>query len=1490
MRVVVCTILCAYLLLLLVTNHSPIRSWLTRCIASGLSKTLHTEVTIGDVQVGLFNRVVISDLCIFDQQRKQMLEAKRATAKIEVRSIFRSQVSLRTISLLDANIRLYRNSPTAPDNFQFLLDAFSRKDKTKPSSLNLRINSLILRRVNVSYDHTYEPRTPERINLSHLDLHDINANISLKHLTPDSLNLRVRSFSFTEQSGLTLEKLSFKLKAGRCSAILKDLQLSMRGSHIEQGTLIATYDTRTNWSNLSTTLRLQGKIENASIASSDIRPFFTLPDKLNLKVCVNTSFFVTPTEIQFEGLHIYTQDRSLQLLSSLTFYRNAKSFRAVSADVRSLHIENKFLIKATEWFTSDSVTISYIRHLGEVKSRGNGTYRLNGSGNAHLSLATSVGKATIDGRWENNRLAGTFNLVQANPAALMGKKDLPQNADLRASLQASFGRKKIIAGSIKANLENLEWNDHTFTPIAITAGYSSTSCSLTLKSSDPIANFDLNGSATLLEKKLTALSFLLDVRQLQPAILGGASPFLKASYSGKLYADISSVSPTNPCGILQLSNFNLKGGPHGDYTIKSLSLNSASCDEGTLLNLVSDFAEAHVRAPLDLQCLKDGLAILSNRTLPGLLPIPKRVVAPKAYVDVWFKDPTIVERLAGTSVGLASPLHLHGSIDVGSGRSTLTASTDGITIGTQEINEFSLFASGEGSNYHALIKAEKKISGSPYHIEADLNTVDSSLVAALSWRGQTQRRREGRIETSTRFHPSQGNTIDFITHIRPTQFFLADSIWDVASGTLIHQGKSLAISDVSISHGTQSLTIDGRVSPNPADSIEARLHDIDVAYILGLINFDAVQFGGLASGRAVVSRANGQFGVHGLLSFPDFRFNGGPMGQSDIAIGFTAADKRITFDADMHLPQGKQHGTKVKGYVSLAEKGLDLSVLANGTNLQFLRRYMNGIFDNFDGEATGAVRIYGPFKKLNFQGNLTAEASARIIATGVDYKVSGGTVELVPGSFRFNNFMVSDGNGGTGRAYGELSHTHLKKLTYDFNVSAQHLLCYDKGQDSNLPFYSTTTGSGHVHLQGRPLFFQADISLRPESPTMLVYTLGNSESMSTENSMVRFHSYDQDAPMNTVAADTLIINDHETHAKTATAETSTTDIRINLNIDANPSAQVKIITDPRAGDNLSVYGEGTINASYHNKGAFEMFGTYRINRGVYRLSIQDVIRKDLAIQSGSSITFAGNPMQADLDLKAIYMVNGVSLSDLNYNAGFNQKSVRVDCILGIGGKTQKPQINFDLDLHNISEDEKQMVRSLIATDEDMNRQIIYLLGIGRFYTAATNGSNSAVTSQQQSTAAMRSFLSTTITGQLNSAISNILGNDSHWSFGTNVATGKYGWDDMEVDGLLQGRLFNDRLLINGNFGYRDRPTYTSNFVGDFDIQYLLTPRGSVSLRAYSETTDRYFTKNSLTTQGIGITLQRDFNRLRELFTIRRRRAMRTPQNLDKSVKDSSSEK
>ena len=109
-----------------------------------------------------------------------------------------------------------------------------------------------------------------------------------------------------------------------------------------------------------------------------------------------------------------------------------------------------------------------------------------------------------------------------------------------------------------------------------------------------------------------------------------------------------------------------------------------------------------------------------------------------------------------------------------------------------------------------------------------------------------------------------------------------------------------------------------------------------------------------------------------------------------------------------------------------------------------------------------------------------------------------------------------------------------------------------------------------------------------------------------------------------------------------------------------------------------------------------------------------------------------------------------------------------------------------------------------------------------------------------------------------------------------LSTGEKGWTDVEVEGMLSGQLLNNRLLVNGNFGYRDNPMAQTNFVGDFDVEWLLTPSGDIRLKAYNRTNDRYYTKTTLTTQGVGMAYKKDFDAWRDLLLwrshIRARRA------------------
>ena len=326
-----------------------------------------------------------------------------------------------------------------------------------------------------------------------------------------------------------------------------------------------------------------------------------------------------------------------------------------------------------------------------------------------------------------------------------------------------------------------------------------------------------------------------------------------------------------------------------------------------------------------------------------------------------------------------------------------------------------------------------------------------------------------------------------------------------------------------------------------------------------------------------------------------------------------------------------------------------------------------------------------------------------------------------------------------------------------------------------------------------------------------------------------------------------------------------TDIRLNFLINANPRATLKVIMDAATGDYIALNGDGVIRATYYNKGSFDMFGNYNVDHGIYKLTIQNVIKKDFQFTQGGSIVFGGDPYNAALNLQALYTVVGVPLSDLQLGKSFTSNNIRVNCLMNITGTPNQPRVDFALDMPTVGTDAKQMIFNVINSEEEMNQQVLYLLAVGRFYNQGTNNASTDGTEQQSQTSlAMQSLLSGTISQQLNNVLSSLVKN-RNWNFGANISTGDQGFYNAEYEGLLSGRLLNNRLLINGEFGYRDNPNATTSFIGDFDLQYLLRPSGNLAIKVYNQTNDRYFTRNSLNTQGVGIIWRKDFSGLRDLF-------------------------
>ena len=201
-----------------------------------------------------------------------MLNVRRLSARFELKPLLEGRIVIYSVQMIGFDIRLKKENPESVPNFQFVLDAFASKDTLKePTNLDLRINSVLINRGQVSYDVLSEPETPGKFNASHIGIKDLSASISLKALRNDTLNAIVRRLAFEELSGLRMKKLGLKLIADNNRLNLSHFNIQLPTSTLSIDSLVVTYDSLQNLPKLTDDVRFEGQLKG-NLALKDLAP------------------------------------------------------------------------------------------------------------------------------------------------------------------------------------------------------------------------------------------------------------------------------------------------------------------------------------------------------------------------------------------------------------------------------------------------------------------------------------------------------------------------------------------------------------------------------------------------------------------------------------------------------------------------------------------------------------------------------------------------------------------------------------------------------------------------------------------------------------------------------------------------------------------------------------------------------------------------------------------------------------------------------------------------------------------------------------------------------------------------------------------------------------------------------------------------------------------------------------------------------------------
>jgi len=707
--------------------------------------------------------------------------------------------------------------------------------------------------------------------------------------------------------------------------------------------------------------------------------------------------------------------------------------------------------------------------------------------------------------------------------------------------------------------------------------------------------------------------------------------------------------------------------------------------------------------------------------------------------------------------------------------------------------------------------------------------------------------------------------IDFLNDstrikILPTRIKILDKEWSVNQNNYsLLKGKEWSIHNLELIYEKEAIRLDGFISNDATKSLSLSFTDFN----LNILNsISKSRFGGIVVGKLEARDLYHDLYLQNNLNIRDLTVDDFLIGTVDGSNVWNRQEKR--FDINFTIDRLEKRTLTLQGYYDPQEKS-PLSVIATleKTNIKIIEPFLKGIFSQMDGTLSGLYKIEGTFVEpiINGEGNIE---DGQIM---VDYLKTlytfNGALNITPNKIIFENFTLYDALRNKGDLDGYLTHRNFSKFRINLDASFTTFQILNTTDKDNSLFYGQAYSTGNLNMFGPLSNMKISATARTSKNTRIFIPISGGGSVE-KSEFITFVNF-KDSTQNKI---------NRIKKKQADEPSG---ITMDLNLDITPDAYTEIIFDIKAGDIIRGYGYGDIKLQLDTKGEFNMFGLFEFERGNYNFTLYDIINKEFNITKGSRISWYGDPYAGQLNLTATYR-QLASLAPILTNqvseAALSSPQIRrkypVEVLLKLDGPMLSPQIAFDItakDLPDniIVEGEPSPVRLNFAFDafkarldeQELKRQVFSLIILRRLSPPDAFSTS----------------------GSLYNSVSELLSNQlSYWltqvdqNLEINIDLGAL---DQEAFNTFQLRLsysfLNGRLRVtrDGTFSNQYNQSEVASMLGDWTVDYLLTPDGKFKVKMYSRSnlntvTNTLGTQSAITT-GISLLHTQSFNQFKDLL-------------------------
>ncbi len=1435
-------ILVLILSLILLFQTSYIQTKISNYITKELSEKFNSEITINSVKISLFKGFVFNNIYIKDQQQDTLIYIDNLSIIPNGLQININNISLKEIRINEFYINLYKIGKDTL-NIQYLLDALNNKKTDSLESFSLKSQHIFVANSRFRFIIS-DTLTKRKLNFKNLYVDSIN--ISLKDFIVKNENYisEIKNISFKEKSGFNIKKLSSKeLEISTTKLRLKHFNIETPISHLEFDSLKFNYPSNYDFSNFKSNLKSNISIKKKSYFSSGDIYFFIQDTTVyaNKKANISGNIVGSYNNLNIDNLNISAKNifklklqakiKNLQYLENPEFFVKVEDFNVNVDNLQELpFIKNSDIINKIPKWAQKSINYNGISQ-GKFSHFTTKGFLFGDFGEVSLSANT---KKDSTG---NYNVKGDISATQLQISDIFNNKDI-ETISFNQNFNLHFLKNKKYRIETSGLISDFTYKKHLY------------------------QNIDFY--AEINDKVIDSINVLINQPMISARVIGMVD-FSKKTPNIKLFvnvanADISALNLINfkntISGVNFIADANFKGSNLNDFkgfvklvgplkykkdtssfVINKFSLKSSEKNNKKTLSLLSDIVDAKIITSENPNETIKRFKSLSNNLLQSektnISKLDTTVNCGPIGFEANVKQADFLMSFFKPEYHISNNTKIYGFYDPRKNKVNLSLNSNFLKYKNVYISDFYLIAYTKNNKIYggaggSSLKPNPNIFVENINLEGDFSK--DSINFNLNWNNyKDTANNAASILGKINIKKTENKKASYECKLNNSNVVINNVIWKLNDAKIVIDSSKVSVFDLILTNNKQTVYLDGNISEYPGDILFAEYKNFKISNIQPLIK-NNLKLNGELNGNTTFAQLYDKPLIFTEDSIVNLKINKISFGNFYFKSNWDNVQDKIHVNAyNLKGKYKKFMNDTIYGDYWPNTGEINFITDVRSMLLKTFKDYYSE-YAHFNSTAyiKGKVFLYGNYKKPKLKGNLKLkQANVLIKYLNTNYGIDDMNILFDSKNITIEKTKIHPSN-KDGYAYlkGKIKHNLFSNYNLNIDIETENCQIMDIGQTENSYFYGTAYGTGNLNFSGPIKNLYLNANLKTEKETFIFFPMSSSEVLKDEQNFIRF------------VTDTTI---SQSVSKKEEYKADINGFTMKLIVDVTPEATMQIIPDEN-GD-IITNGSGQIILNLDSESNFNMFGSYIISKGNYKINISQ-ISKEFKIQNGSKIDWSGNPSDATIDIIATYSLSNITLNNLIPEETEQIEKSEVDCSISLNGTLLNPELKLFIVLpDNVSQKYKSKLESLEA--KAVNEQFLSLLIMKRFFSSF--GTDFADP---------KPLTGDLLTSQLNSVINKLSGGvdvSVIYQPGQETVTDEYGV-------VLSGSAFDNRLTYKGGLGIggNEIEKKDESVVGEIEVEIKLNPKGTFKAKVYNKANDK-FENDGTYTQGAGLIWRQKFD-------------------------------